>query len=87
MKLVLNFKEAVSLFSDQPQYEAIATFAAQHFRIKRSTLELSFLDEDGDNISIISEDDVQVMLAVCEGKEYVKINVEGEVESTKIDEV
>ena len=77
MKLVLKYNEDIKLFSKPIDYDSIVAFVLAEYSIDPTTLELSFLDEDNDNITILSNEDVEVMQAVFEGKEYVKINVQG----------
>lgn len=77
MKLVLKYNEDIKLFSKPIDYDGIVAFVLEEYAIDPATLELSFLDEDNDNITILSNEDVEVMQAVFEGKEYVKINVQG----------
>lgn len=83
MKLVLKYNEDIKLFSRPIDYDSIVAFVTEEYAIDPATLELSFLDEDNDNITILSNEDVEVMLAVFEGKEYVKINVQGELKEVK----
>lgn len=77
MKLVLKFKEEVKLYTSALDYEEIVNFACKEFNIAPESLHISFLDEDNDDITILSSDDIEVMQAVFEGKEYVKVNVVG----------
>ena len=79
MKLVLKYNEDIKLFSKPIDYDSIVAFVLQEYCIDPASLELSFLDEDNDNITLLSNEDVEVMQAVFEGKEYVKINVQGNV--------
>jgi len=41
-------------------------------------LNLSYNDTDGDIISLMNSEDFDIMLSLFEGKDYIKINVEGE---------
>lgn len=88
MKLVLKYNDDIKLFSKPIDYASIVAFVVEEYSIDPATLELSFLDEDNDNITILSNEDVEVMQAVFEGKEYVKINVQGlikEVQEVVVD--
>ena len=87
MKLVLKFYEMIRLYSTTLQFGTIAAFARKEFNIKSTSLQLSFLDEDNDQITILSNEDIQVMQAVFEGKEYVKINVKGEINNINVPKV
>lgn len=78
MKLVLTFKDAVKLYSDSFQYDLILGFVIREFNIKGDTVSLTFVDQDGDNITVMSNDDIEVMIAVNQNKEYVKLRVDGE---------
>ena len=37
------------------------------------------MDEEGDHITILGDDDIEVMNSLYEGKDYIKIKVIGEV--------
>lgn len=83
MKLVLKYNEDIKLFSKPIDYDSIVAFVVEEYSIDPATLELSFLDEDNDNITLLSNEDVEVMQAVFDGKEYVKINVQGLIKEVK----
>lgn len=79
MKLVLKHNDSIKLYSLALDYDTLVHFICKEFRIRREDLELSFLDEEGDNITILSNDDIEVMTSLFEGKDYVKIQVTGEI--------
>lgn len=79
MKLVLKHKDSIKLYSLEMDYDTLVHFICKEFMIRPDTLELSFLDEEEDNISILSNDDIEVMTSLFEGKDYVKVQVLGEV--------
>jgi hypothetical protein len=61
MKLVLKFKDEVKLFTGDLAYEKIVDFVSKEFNVSLSSLQLSFTDEENDDISILSDDDIEVM--------------------------
>ena len=77
MKIVLVNKQQIKLYTGKFTYELLTQFAANEFTFDLSTVQLTFKDEEGDNITIISDEDLEVMQAVFQGKQYLKINVEG----------
>jgi len=77
MKIVLAYKQEVKLYSGDLVYDTLADYAATEFKIAPSTIQLTFQDDEKDNISIHSNDDLDVMQAVFQGKQYTKITVEG----------
>ena len=79
MKLVLKHKDSIKLYSLEMDYDTLVHFICKEFMIRPDTLEFSFLDEEEDNISILSNDDIEVMTSLFEGKDYVKVQVLGEV--------
>jgi hypothetical protein len=64
MRLVLKYNDDIKLLVDTIDYDSIVDFANTEFNIRPDSLELSFLDEDNDNITLLSNEDVEVMLAV-----------------------
>ena len=77
MKIVLVYKQEIKLYSGELTYDILAKFAATEFQIAPATLQLTFQDDEKDNISIHSNDDLEVMQAVFQGKQYTRITVEG----------
>jgi hypothetical protein len=45
--------------------------------IKAETATLSYIDDEGDNISIACDDDISIMRSLAGEKAYVKVNVSG----------
>ena len=80
MKLVLKHKDSIKLYSFELDYDTLVQFIYKEFMIKPNTLELSFLDEENDNITILSNDDIEVMTSLFEGKDYVKVQLIGDVQ-------
>lgn len=77
MKLVLKLKETVKLADSTLNYEELLAFIEKEHHLKKESISLSFIDDEGDNITVMSDEDLEVMIAVHDGKQYVRINVEG----------
>ena len=77
MKLVLKLKETVKLADSTLKYEELLAFIEKEHHLKNESISLSFIDDEGDNITVMSDEDLEVMIAVHDGKQYVRINVEG----------
>ena len=75
MKIVLVNKKEIKLYNGEFSYNPIVKFATQEFHLENNTIELSFKDEEGDVITITSDDDLEIMKAVFQGKQYLRINV------------
>lgn len=45
--------------------------------LRRDSITMSYLDSDGDKIGIGSDEDLAVMLSLLDGKDYIKIHIEG----------
>jgi hypothetical protein len=76
MKIVLTYNKNIKLYNDKFTYEDLAAFVAKEFKLNPATIQMTFKDEEGDNITILSNDDLEVMQAVFEGKQYLKVTVE-----------
>lgn len=55
------------------EFKAFIEFLQKEFNLKAGDYQLSFNDEDGDEIAIVSDSDLQVMNEVYSGKDYVKV--------------
>lgn len=77
MKIVLVYQKEVKLYNDKLSFDLLAQFATKEFALDANTIQLSFKDEEGDFISMISDQDIEVMKTVFQGKQYLKIYVEG----------
>lgn len=45
--------------------------------LRRDSITMSYLDSDGDKIGIGSDEDLAVMLSLLDGKDYIKIHIDG----------
>lgn len=84
MKLVLKYNDDVKLFTNSLDFDQIVSFACKEFNIRPDSLHISFLDEDNDEITILGNEDIEVMQALFDGKEYVKVNVNGEANAVQV---
>ena len=85
MKLVLNFSgQEPKLYAEELTFEGLTLFIQKKFNLKSSNLHITFLDDENDNISVMSQDDFEVMLSCNEGKDYVSISIEGETVETAL---
>ena len=55
MKIVLVYQKEVKLYNDKLNFDLLAQFATKEFSLDINTLQLSFKDEEGDIISMISD--------------------------------
>ncbi len=62
MKLLLNYKGVNKILSKFQTYEEIIQFAKANFSLLSKYPTLSYIDSDGDNISITSQLDVQTLI-------------------------
>ena len=64
MKIIVKYNKAVKLYSGELKYEALFNFVQKEFNLADSTILLSYEDEEKDNISIVSSEDFEVMMAM-----------------------
>lgn len=81
MKLFLRYKGIAALYNDEITFSQLLNFVIKEFHLKADTVEMSFIDEENDSIVLLSNEDLEVMQTIMESKEYVQINVEGELDS------
>lgn len=79
MKLVLKWKEEVKLFTSELQYPLLVGFISAGFGLKEEGIEITYVDQDGDNITVASQEDLLLLAEYFSGKEYVKLSVEGKI--------
>jgi hypothetical protein len=83
MKLVLKYEEDVRLYSEELTYHRLLAFVEREFPIEGQNIEITFTDEDGDSITIASEDDIAIVEDYFKEKQYVKLNVRGQKKEKK----
>lgn len=77
MKIVLVNQKEIKLYNGECTYDLLVKFAAQEFQLDNSSVQLTFKDQEGDTITILADEDLEVMQAIFQGKQYLKINVDG----------
>lgn len=55
MKLVLKWKEEIKLFTSELNYEALVSFIGAEYGLKDDGIEITYVDQDGDNITVASQ--------------------------------
>ena len=75
MKLVLKWKEEIKLFASELHYQMLVGFISAGFGLKEEGIEITYVDQDGDNITVASQDDLLLLGEYFAGKEYVKLSV------------
>lgn len=75
MKLVLKWKEEIKLYASELHYHALVGFISAGFGLKEEGIEITYVDQDGDNITVASQDDLLLLSEYFTGKEYVKLAV------------
>ena len=58
-------------------FEAIEKFSIEHFKLKENGVQLTFEDDQGDTITVSTQEELSSMLEVFKEREYIKINVQG----------
>jgi len=64
MKIVLVHQKDIKLFNGKLDYDLLVSFATKEFALDTTTLQLTFKDEEGDSITILSDEDLSVMQTV-----------------------
>lgn len=83
MKLTLNYKGINKQMLNIASYDEIVKFVNERFFLKMSKWNMSYIDADGDAISLDSDLDVSTMMETC-GKEEVKIYVKDNLAAGEI---
>jgi len=55
MKIVLVHQKDIKLFNGKLDYDLLVSFATKEFALDTTTLQLTFKDEEGDSITILSD--------------------------------
>jgi hypothetical protein len=61
MKLLLKREEEMKLFTKELTYNGLIAFIEQEFQIEPQSIEITFIDDEGDSITIASEDDIAIL--------------------------
>ena len=78
MKIVLKHDNLVKLYDGEMTYSQLLKFIEEQMMVKIDTVAIQYTDQDGDNISIASDQDLNIMEAISNGKEYTKVAIKGE---------
>ena len=78
MKLVLKYSNNVKLYTQDLSYCALIDFIEREFSLKKETINLSYIDDDNDQIGVSNEEDLNILETISESKSYVKMNIKGE---------
>ena len=74
MKITVNYKGINKQMLNAEKYEDIVRFVHQNFFLKMSKWSMSYIDADGDAISIDSDLDLETMIETS-GKDNMKIYI------------
>ena len=74
MRLLLNYKGINKILPKVENYAGIVQFVHENFFLKMSKWTLSYIDSDGDSISLDSDLDVQTMLETIT-KDHLKVYI------------
>lgn len=82
MKLFLKSETEAKLYVGDLQYDLILKFVEEAFQLEPETIYLTFEDDERDRVAIHSQEDIDIMVAVLDKKEYAKIYVDGSPHKT-----
>ena len=68
MKLVLKCKEEIKLFTSELNFETLASFISAGFGLREQGIEITYVDQDGDNITVASQEDLLLLTEYFAGK-------------------
>lgn len=74
MKIMFNYKGINKVMRDAETFDEIVKFIHENFFLKMSKWSMSYVDADGDSISLDSDLDVQTMLETIE-KDQLKVYI------------
>ena len=83
MKLVLKHNSNIKLYTDEMEYQKLLTFVQREMNLEIESISMSYVDDEGDQIVIGSDDDLGVMENLTGNKTYVKVTVEGKIQEIK----
>lgn len=86
MKLVLKYSNKIKLYAEQLEFDKITAFVSQEFSLSKESIALTYFDDQGDDITVLCNQDLQIMEAVFEGSDYIKVNVGGVQVESQINE-
>lgn len=66
MKLIVNYKGINKTMLNVESYDDIVKFVHENFFLKMSKWSMSYIDSDGDLISLDSDMDVRTMFETCD---------------------
>ena len=85
MRLLLNYKGINKILSKVENYAGIVQFVNENFFLKMSKWTLSYIDSDGDSISLDSDLDVQTMLETV-NRDHLKVYIK-DISNEKAEEI
>lgn len=68
MSIILIYKKEIKLYNDKLNFSMMTEFAAKEFKLVFNSVSLSFKDDEGDMITIISDDDLEVIQTIFPDK-------------------
>lgn len=66
------------MFTSELNYEALVSFISTEYGLKEGGIEITYVDQDGDNITVATQEDLLLLAEYFTGKEYVKLSISGE---------
>ena len=75
MKIAIKYNETVKIFNGNKTYLAISQFISKAFNLVPSQITLTYLDEEGDSITLASDSDLLSACEINNDKKFLKIRV------------
>ena len=79
MKLVLKHNSNIKLYTDEMEYQKLLTFVQREMNLEIESISMSYVDDEGDQIVIGSDDNLGVTENLTGNKTYVKVTFEGKI--------
>jgi hypothetical protein len=75
MKIAVKHNSTIKIFSGQSTFEDLSLFIKKEFQLSPSKYSLTYVDEDGDNITIVSDEDMASAYELNQDKNLLKVKL------------
>jgi hypothetical protein len=75
MKIVIKNNSVIKIYSGETSFKELSLFIKKEFQLSPSRYSLTYVDEDGDNITIASEEDMTSAYELNSDKNLLKVKL------------
>lgn len=75
MKIAIKHNSAIKIYSGETTFKELSLFIKKEFQLPTSKYHLTYVDEDGDNITIASDEDITSSYELNHDKNLLKVKL------------